>query len=255
MASLRNAHKTQKVHRERHQPLLREHLGPLEKKKDYVKRARDQQKKKATLKRLQKKALDKNPDEFHFHMIKSQLKDGVHFEEVEDEEISIGNVKEDLTYITHRRSVEKKKIEKLKSQLHMLGAESSSSSGKSKNKHILFVESSKEVSKANVADLLDTHPSLLNRPLNRLKTSQLAELDLDSKKVSLKHIKKQRTKAYKELAARIDREEKLRILQDKLEVRKKLLDRKNKNEALPVLVRKATRNAAPIYRWPQERKK
>ena len=34
---------------------------------------RDQAKKKKLLKVLHKKALDRNPDEFHFHMINSQV--------------------------------------------------------------------------------------------------------------------------------------------------------------------------------------
>uniref|UniRef100_A0A4W5MMP8 Probable U3 small nucleolar RNA-associated protein 11 n=1 Tax=Hucho hucho TaxID=62062 RepID=A0A4W5MMP8_9TELE len=44
----------------------------------YKLRADDYHKKQSTLAALRKKALDKNPDEFYFNMVSSQLKDGVH---------------------------------------------------------------------------------------------------------------------------------------------------------------------------------
>ncbi|KAG7173121.1 probable U3 small nucleolar RNA-associated protein 11 isoform X2 [Homarus americanus] len=251
MASLRNARKTQQVHRERHQPLERQHLGALEKKKDYKKRAKDQNEKRKALAVLRKRALNKNPDEFQYHMINSELKDGIHFEKVGDEELAVGDVVQDLTYITHRRSVERKKIEKLKAQLHILDVEDDNP----KNTHILFVDSEKEAKKADPSKILDTHPSLLARRFNRLRSNQLAELANNIKDPSLfKKMSYAKSKAYKKLAQRMERENKLRIMQEKLEVRKKLMNNKGKDGMKPKLVKAGTSTSAPVYEWPQRRK-
>lgn len=49
----------------------------MEKKKDWLLRAGDYQKKEKKLRKLRQKAESRNKDEFHFHMLKSQI--GVNF--------------------------------------------------------------------------------------------------------------------------------------------------------------------------------
>lgn len=56
-------------HRERAQPLERKRLGLLEKHKDYSLRAKDWNKKKATLQSLREKAAERNEDEFSYKML------------------------------------------------------------------------------------------------------------------------------------------------------------------------------------------
>lgn len=74
-----------RIHKERRQPKHRQKLGYLEKKKDYKKRAEDHHAKETRIKQLKNKALDRNPNEFVFHMINSRLIDGVHYELPKDE--------------------------------------------------------------------------------------------------------------------------------------------------------------------------
>lgn len=62
-----------KEHRERAQPAKRSKLGLLEKHKDYVQRAREYHRKQNTIKALRVRASNRNPDEFHFGMIKSRM--------------------------------------------------------------------------------------------------------------------------------------------------------------------------------------
>ena len=111
MSSLNNAHKSQRTHRERHQPQARKKLGLLEKRSDYKARADDYNTKKATLKKLAKKTLNKNPDEFYHHMIGSGMKDGVHYEKTKQEVLTAEQVKlmqtQDLRYVTYKRNIER----------------------------------------------------------------------------------------------------------------------------------------------------
>lgn len=64
---------TSRAHRERAQPAKRAKLGLLEKHKDYVERARNYHRKQDALKALRTRAANRNPDEFHFGMIKSRM--------------------------------------------------------------------------------------------------------------------------------------------------------------------------------------
>ena len=61
-------------HYERHQPAAREHLGLLEKHKDYSQRAQNYHSKEKRLKELRKKAQNRNPDEFYYKMLSTETK-------------------------------------------------------------------------------------------------------------------------------------------------------------------------------------
>ncbi|GIQ89621.1 small-subunit processome, Utp11, partial [Kipferlia bialata] len=67
-------------HRERGQTRERKHLGFLEKKQDYKKRADRYHKRQDYLRNLEKKAAERNPDEFYYGMAKKQTRSGVHVE-------------------------------------------------------------------------------------------------------------------------------------------------------------------------------
>ncbi|GFT41571.1 probable U3 small nucleolar RNA-associated protein 11 [Nephila pilipes] len=112
MSSWSKASKSGREHKERHQPESRKHLGLLEKKKDYKLRSRAFHVNENRLKKLLKKAKNKNPDEFHFHMINSETRDGVHYEKEKPEEHSEAQMKlmktQDLNYINYKLSLEKK---------------------------------------------------------------------------------------------------------------------------------------------------
>lgn len=253
MSSLKKISKSrQRLHRERHQPESRQKFGFLEKKKDYKLRARDYHRKQNKLKVLRQKALNKNPDEFYFHMINSEIQDGMHREKDKPEEYTEEQLKlmqtQDINYINYKRSTETKKVEKLQSGLHLLDVQD-----KPINKHVFFVDMKKEVKNFNIASRLGTHPLLLDRTYNRTRLETLQKTNFSRvDNESLKTILKQRRKQYDELEKRIHRENELSVLNQKMIVKKLLL---NKKDPPFKKVKDGTKEAPPVYQWRKERKR
>ncbi|XP_026227921.1 probable U3 small nucleolar RNA-associated protein 11 [Anabas testudineus] len=254
MSSFRKALKSrQRNHHERSQPGFRKHLGLLEKKKDYKLRADDYHKKQNTIAALRKKAMEKNPDEFYFNMINSQLQDGVHVAKKPKEEVEVTEEQkkvmrsQDINYVEMKRVAEAKKIERLKGELHLLDADS-----KQKNSHIFFVDSKKEVSSFDLAKQLNTAPELVDRVYNRptLKTLETESIKGAVEPRIIKKLARQRKHQYKILSQRIDREKKMFVITQKIQTRKDLQDKTKK-----VKVKKETPNAAAIYKFEAKRKR
>jgi len=252
--SLRNVSKSQqRTHKERSQIESRQNLGILEKKKDYKLRAKDFQEKRNAIRLLRQKALNKNPDEFYFHMVNSNLEDGVHTEEEKAVEISDSQRKlmrsQDLNYVKMKHRMETKKIDKLQSNLHMTDHVSSA-----KKQHIFFVDSKKEAKTFDLASRLDTYEELIqSTPYNMLRKSDLTKLKLKANVTEddLKTITKQREQAYKELVTRMDRAKELRITEQRLNLTRSLAQDKTNAR----LVDAGGKDRAPVYRWRMERKK
>lgn len=249
MSSWKKASKTnQKTHRERHQPENRAHLGLLEKKKDYKRRAYDHHKKEKILKILKKKALNKNPDEFYTHMVNSKIIGGKHRDIIKPDNHTPEQIKlmetKDMRYIEFKRTIESKKIDKIQSSLHMIDA-----ANKISNTHVFFVDSSDDVKNFDLTQRLGTHRELLDRKTNRIRKELLPNIDinnLDEKAIE------ERNNAYKELEKRIYREKELSIVQQKLQVKKNLKDKRVKK---PKQIKPGTNDAPPVYKWEYERKK
>ncbi|XP_055844878.1 probable U3 small nucleolar RNA-associated protein 11 [Episyrphus balteatus] len=254
MSSWKKASKSnQKTHRERHQPQSREHLGILEKKKDYKKRSNNAHHKEKTLKFLHKRALNKNPDEFYHHMINSKIKDDEHIEfdkpdEHTKDQLSLMET-QDMKYINMKRTMETKKIKRLQSQLHMIDF-----ANQVKNKHTFFVDGEEvDLKKFDIAKRLETHPSLLDRKTNRPRMEDLQKFNIpDVSKEDYKKINEKKEQSYMELSKRIEREKELSVVQQKLEL-KRLLQQKRKRK--PKQIRPGTKDTAPVIKFKYERKK
>lgn len=192
MSSLRNAVK-RITHKERSQPVARQHLGILEKKKDYKVRAQEYHRKQDVLKNLRRKASARNPDEFYFGMHKSQVQDGVHrkLEEAEYkarlDEIGPDAVKlmksQDLAYVRMQAQKDLKRMEKMQTSLQYIGDnpittedDANEDSKHQKRKHTIFVSNREQALNFNVSEHFDTVPELAGRSFNRIRKSTLLKM-------------------------------------------------------------------------------
>ncbi|KAG8980005.1 hypothetical protein FRC05_007448 [Tulasnella sp. 425] len=111
-------------HRERGQLLERQKLGILEKKKDYVVRAKNYHTKRLRIERLQEKAKERNKDEFYYAMKNQKTDRGVHVSYRENQSLTTEIAKvlkaQDANYIRTMKRANLKRIAALKSQLMIL---------------------------------------------------------------------------------------------------------------------------------------
>ncbi|XP_060547381.1 probable U3 small nucleolar RNA-associated protein 11 [Pantherophis guttatus] len=252
MAAFTKAAKSrQRQHLERGQLSSRKSLGLLEKKADYRLRAADFHKKRDALQALRRRAQEKNPDEFYFRMTRTPLQDGVHVISQQEAESTPEQQKllktQDLKYVEMKRAAEVKKIEQLKSELHLLEAE-----GKQPNKHLFFFDTKKEVQEFDVALHLNTAPELVSRVYNRptletLKKNAVSGITTDGQ---LQRLARQRKGQYSLLRQRIERERKMFVIAQKLQTRKDLLDKTER-----VKLKKETVNQPAIYKFQFRRKR
>ena len=197
MSSLRNAVK-RITHKERSQPTNRQHLGILEKKKDYKVRSKDYHRKEDAITILRKKAAERNPDEFYFGMNRSKInKNGRHVKLDDARTVERGGgigaeaVKlmktQDLSYVRMQTLKDEKKVERLQASLHYLGDNHSPSTseygdnhddvtkGKTR-KHTVFVDGIDKANNFDVAEHFDTLPELAGRSFNRPRKETLLKM-------------------------------------------------------------------------------
>jgi len=278
MSSLRNAVK-RITHKERSQPRNRRHLGILEKKKDYKKRAEDYHRKEDRIKAMQERAAMRNPDEFYFGMNTSQVKDGKHksssFEEARQlppEMIKLMK-DQDLSYFRMQKQKDMKRAERLQASLHILDTEKEEKRG-SKRKHAVFLDSQEDAKKFSVEKHFDTLPEFAGRTFNRLRSKDIEKLAKAGKtrvdeygdehqpteeelqkqaklqRKIAKKIAKARSSAYGEMEARLERANKMSQAESHL-VTEKLVAGKGRRRKI-----KGAENGQPAqYKWRRERKR
>ncbi|ORX51978.1 U3 small nucleolar RNA-associated protein 11 [Hesseltinella vesiculosa] len=255
MSSLRNSVQ-RRNHKERGQLAGREHLGLLEKKKDYLLRAKDYHSKEKRIKALREKALFRNPDEFYFKMINSKTNKGVHIqqrnEELPDDMVQLMK-SQDKNYIRLQRNISKRKMDLLENSLHFMDNGETEAPKAKRNKHIVFADSDKTAKRFDPVKHLDTAPELVNRTFNRprmdtlkkMVANQASELSMED----VRDMKRARELKYRELASRKNREHGLGKAERELDTQKALRTKGARKKV------GTDSDGLAVYKWRAERKR
>lgn len=227
-------------HRERAQPANRTRLGLLEKKKDYILRARDFQSKKKRLQSMKVKAAYKNPDEFYFGMVKSRVDKatGRVRGEAEHETLPGEVIKlmksQDLKHIQEMIRVNEGKLEGFKAEHAIIIGEAfkkqaQTTGDRKKGSHVKFIEDDDEL-----ADLI---------------LDNTEKDDADAVAVADEAVALAKDQIIQEHQARLDRIKTLKLAERKLLQEKLAVAKGSKRKV------KEDADGIPVYKFAQERKK
>ncbi|CDK29582.1 unnamed protein product [Kuraishia capsulata CBS 1993] len=240
-----------KQHRERSQPQNRSRLGLLEKKKDYKLRAENYHKKQKALSYLKTKAANRNEDEYYHAMTSRKTdSDGILHadrgnEAMTNEEVLLLKT-QDTNYINAMRTRELAQIRKDGADILY----------KANGKHTVFVESQEDKDAFDPAEFFGTDERLLDRRENRLRLTQLIESedrlqsapnDEDGKLLRQRQ-KADKLKKLRVLEKRIEREQKLKRVQDSMNLQKDLMKKGEKKKV-------ETKEGRTVFKWKNQRKR
>lgn len=211
--------------KERGQLQSRKHLGMLEKNKDYKLRAADYRNKRDQIRKLQEKALQRNPDEFSHRMEQHVVNSdgnviGLQQKQRQRKHMMIHKEKDHL-YLQSKINKTRKQLDH---ERHSLAAIEEFDNHKTRQ-HTIFVDNDEDVDNFDAAEHFNTLPELVDRAHNRLTKEQLAEETLFVNKPTpglLKAAEKAKTVAYEKLSKEeaalraMERHHKKIVLQRKL---------------------------------------
>jgi len=188
---------------------------------------------------MKEKAAFKNPDEFYFGMVHTKMKDGVH--QVRQEESHTGDElkafkREDAGYLSYKLATEKKKVARLRANLHDLSA----ASHNPQNKRTVFVDDAADVGAAatSTAAHVAANAEVLSRD----------HVPGASRPVAVKS-SKAKQRSYLELEQRTRRRDKLERAVQKVATERALQSKGRRKKLKP------RPGKAKQFKWRQERQR
>ena len=182
-------------------------------------------------------------------MNSTQVTKGIH-KDLDNGSLDVDTVKllktQDAGYLVHKASIDLRKAEKLKSTLHRIGE-------KTPKLHQTFVDTEEEVDTFDAAKHFDTAPELVDRAHNRPHLATLAGkgvLVTSHSSKDLRHIQKEKDKAYKELHLRNRRASKLKKVVACVQLQRHLMEKGTKRK-----VSGGEEGGVPVYKWKRVRAK
>lgn len=253
MGSFGRTDAQKKQHKERAQPFNRQRLGLLEKKKDYVLRAKDYQSKQERLKTLRSKASLKNDDEFYFGMVNKRTKKGVAIKDRGNVALGQDVTKvlktQDSGYIKTVAAIERKKLEELQNLQHVQTSLPGSSDYSQHHRlHAVFVDSVDEMKTWNSTPRPQIPSAILDQN-HDLATADTGENLVHTSDRMQRKIQAAKLRRAKEIESRLKRISKLNIMEKETALHRQLMG-KGKRKKVGV-----DKDGVAKYKWKQERRK